>query len=225
MKRSFKETGLLAAQRSGKRRNMKKIKSQPDEILLLAELNDEQSEYTLILDDKSQSDYPISKALAYRNGFKAAGMAVGVLPVPIRDGKLMWGALPPAYFADERVFTEPAGTARLSESEAVQGVWFGHFTVQTNEGIRIDKQPLLSYMTTLQTQSSATAKSMFDGSEVKSLGGVITLSGGDDNYINIKVQCLDKTHIGGNADHKNFIIVRLIGAGLKGETTSAIQNR
>lgn len=220
----FKQIGVLASQRKARKLGLKKIKSQPDELILMMPLSPQESEYNILVDDKAQ-DYPGAKGLAYRNEFDAVGMAVGVVPVKVVNGELMWGATAPSYFADPAVFTEIAGTANLSESEAIQGIYWGDYSIQTNEGIRIDKQSLISFMHTQQTQTSATTKAMIDGSEVKSLGAVVTFSGGDDNYIRIKIQCKDKTHIAGNADHQNFLCVRLIGAETKGGTTARIQNR
>ena len=221
----FRNIGLNLAKTKAGGKGMPAIKAQPDELILIKELTAEDSEYTLSLDDGAYVGIPVAKALAYRNGFQAVGMAVGVLPVLLDGATPLWGSLKPEYYANPTVFNEPIGTAKLSEANAINGIWWGHFTVQSNEGVRIDKQSLLSWMHIQQTQGSATTQAMFDGSEVKSLGGVIQFSGGDDNFIKIRVQCADKTHLPGNAAHKNYAIVRLIGASLKGETTALSQNR
>ena len=216
---------MSVAKRKNAGRGLPNIKSQPDELILIKEFTTSDSEYSLSVDDKAYVDFPIgvAKGLAYRNGFKAVGIAVGVLPVLLDGTTKQWGSLKPEFFPDAFIFDGAGIAPALSEKQALNGLWMGHMTVQSNEGVRIDKHPLISFMHVPHTQSAAALQSMHTGAEVKSLGGVLEFSGGDDNFINIKINCIDKTLLVGTATRKNYLYVRLVGAASKGDTTARIQ--
>ena len=109
--------------------------------------------------------------------------------------------------------------------------------MQTNEGLRIDRQPLRRFYTSNQTIAGTVLSTdgtnpgtqvLVDqvfGNEYKSLGGIYQVMGGDDNYINIHINTADKTHLAGNAARKNYLMVKLIGAEGKGKVTSAYTNK
>lgn len=232
----LKHIALVEGQNAAKRSGQNPGKAQPDELFLLAELTNAESEYTISIDqDDQKSIWKGAKGLAHRNGFKATAMAVGILPVLVNNGKVYFGAQAPSYFPDRNVFSA-AATNVLTEAQALEGIYMGDVTIQTNEGIRIDEHKLLNWRTVQQTQESLqyttdgtndgshVTSAIQDGSEFKTLGGVMTFMGGDDNYIKIRIRCQDKTDIAGTATRKNYLIIRLLGSNVKGQTTAKTQN-
>lgn len=215
-----------------------KTKSQPNELLLFEELTNDLSDYQIEFSHERQvAVSPLARGLKDRNGFDAAAMCIGMVSVPIVSAKLMWGAHSVHFFPNPNIFSIPKGSANLSEAQALEGVYWGNFTLQTNEGVRIDSQPLRRFRTAnrgqagtvLSTDGTDTGSQVLTdevtGNEYKSLGGIYQVMGGDDNYLKIHIKCLDKTHLAGNTDRKNYLMIGLLGAEGKGKVTSAYTNR
>lgn len=232
---TFRQVSAKVAQQVAAANGQTIQKAQPSELILMAALSASEGEYILNFDhDTQQNVAPITRGIQFRNGFQAMAMAVGILPVKVASGVKYWGAQAPVFFPDPNIFSG-AATAVLTEAQALEGIYMGDWTLQTNEGVRIDRQPLISYRTVEEMQASTrvtgfsgttstfTTKPMQIGNEFKSLGGVYTIYGGDDNYIKIKIQCQDKTDLPGVATRSNYLYVRLLGTEVKGGTTAKLQ--
>lgn len=230
----FKHMALKEAQQLAQQLGLGVTAAQPDELFLLKPLTTSDSEYVIQLDAKIQNQiWSGASGLDFRNGFKAAAMAVGVLSVKVASGVSYFGAQLPIYWEDPNVFTDTAGSV-LTESQAIAGIYMGDVTVKTNEGIRMDKHKLLQWRHVPQTQhglvystdgtnaSSVTNHNQQDGGEFRSLGGIMTFMGGDDSEIRIRVEVQDKTELAGNAARANYLVVRLAGATIKGATTAQL---
>ena len=178
----LKHIALVQGQNAAKRSGQNPSKAQPDELFLLAELSSAESEYTISIDQDDQKRiWKGAKGLAHRNGFKATAMAIGILPAKVDDDIVYFGAQAPVYYPDRNIFSA-AATGVLTEAEALEGIYMGDVTIQTNEGIRIDEHKLLNWRTVQETQeslqytsdgtnnSSHRTSPIQDGSEFKDAG-------------------------------------------------------
>lgn len=219
---------LKAAMRVAGKLQGKKGKARPAELLLMLPLTPDVSEYNFPLDTDSYRGNPMVRGLAYRNGFNATGMAIGLAAVKLNAaGEPMFGGAPIVYHPDARIFdgaaADPAN--EFSEAEALNCIYHGRLEVQTNEGLRLDNFLMNRFYTaeTTQAEPGATVNEAV-GNEVNSLGGVIQFKGGDDNFLKVSYSSKDKQLVAGTATRRNYLCVRLIGAEIKGDTTSRIAN-
>lgn len=196
-------------------------KARPHELVLLAALSTSENTYNLELSQDLQpaTVAAIANGLLDRDAFMASEMALGILQVPVISSVEYPSAGKLAYFPDPNVWSTAAGTAILSESQALESVYFGTHSLQTNEGLRIEKNPNMFFRTVQQTQGSATTQNMQTGLEMKDIGAVVRFAGGDENKIIIRINCADKTHLNGPAGWNNYLYCRLGGAIIKGSTT------
>lgn len=240
MSLNFNKLRQIAAnvgQNATNKLGISKFNSQPDELFLLARLTTSDSEYRISVDhDVQQSIWGGTKGLAWRNEFYATAMAVGVLPVKVASSVNYFGAQAPLYWPDPNVFSQ-AATSVLTEAQALEGIYMGTHTFQTNESVRVDQVKTLGYRTVQQTQNAQIVtgfsgttntnytQNMQTGDEFKYLGNVMKLVGGDDNYISFNIQCADKTNIVGNTGgtRVNYLCVRLLGFVVKGGGTTTIR--
>jgi len=211
-----------AATRAARNKNLSSTKARPEILTLLAPLDVNDNGYTLSLKHESQQKIAkLTKGLLDRDGFIATHMKVGVLPVKVVAGTLYFTAQHPLLWADPLVFDIAAGTAVLSEAEAIESIPHGHFSINTNEEKRLEKYSLQDFRIVQQTQHSANTQNMQTGLEWVPLDAAYRFAGGDENELHFQFDCLDKTHWAGNADRKNFLWVGLKGSIIKGITTKA----
>lgn len=199
-------------------------KARPHILMLVAKLIASEGKYNISLrqEDQKRIAPGVVRGLLDRDSFIASAMALGILPVPVINGKEYFTAAAPVFFPDRNVFGEAAGAGHdLSEAQALESLYLGDHTLKTNEGIRIDKNPNIHFRTVQQTQGSATTANMFTGHEFKDIGADVRFGGGDENEIIISSQCDDKTLIGGPAARNNYILIMLQGAIIKGGTSKA----
>lgn len=215
-----KRNALRVARRAAKGSRLKPTQARPHELLLFAALNANANQYEFDLEhDEAIKVLKIAKGLRDRDAFIATGMAIGIVPVFVSSSVEYPTAAAPVYFPDPNIFDTAAGTATLSEAQALESIYWGFHTLQTNEGVRIDRSPNLEFRTVQQTQGSSSTANMQTGIEVKEIGAAIRFGGGDENRIIIDINSSDKTHIGGPAARNNYLMVRLEGSIIKGQTT------
>ena len=233
----FRQIAAAVGQKATEKLGISKFNSQMDELFLLARLTISDSEYKISVDhDVQQQLWAGTKGLAWRNEFHAVAMAVGILPAKVASSVTYFGAQAPLYFPDPNVFNQTA-TSVLTEAQALEGIYMGNHSFQTNEAVRVDQVKTLSYRTVLQTQQASittgfsgtttayTTQNMQYGEEFKYLGNVMKFVGGDDNYISFNIQCGDKTNIIGNSGgtRVNYLCIRLLGMVVKGGGTSKLR--
>lgn len=213
---------MRMAQAAAGKMGLKKTKARPHELILALPLKGDEDTYTFSLHRESAEKYlpQITKGLEDRSAFIAIGGAVGILSVPVIGTVEYPTAAAIEYHPDGQIFSQ-AATTTLTEKQALESIYYGRMTLKTNEGVRLDKMPMLHFRTVPQTQASATTANQFSGAEVKALGAAVRFGGGDDNEVSISIKCADKTNIVGNATRKNYLIVRLVGTIIKGSTTKA----
>jgi len=213
---------MRLAQAAATKMGLAKSKARPHELILALPLSSDVDTYVFSLHKETAERHlsEITKGLEDRNAFIAIGAAVGILPVPVIANKEYPTAAPIQYFPDVNVFDQ-AATTTLTEKQALESIYYGKMNLKTNEGVRLDKMPMLHFRTVNQTQKTATTDNQFNGNEVKALGAAVRFGGGDDNEVSISIKCSDKTDIVGNATHKNYLIVRLVGTIIRGSTTRA----
>lgn len=221
----MKTIGLHNAQRIAMNQatemGLKPTEARPHELILAAALTTSDNNYTLSLDHKAQQDVlSITKGLEERDMFIAVAWALGIAKVPIINSTRHDNSAEIVYHPDAVVFPT-AATVDLSEAQALMSIYLGQHTVKTNQGVRIDGSPNLGFLTRQETQGAAATVNMTNGVELKEIGAALRFAGGDSNEITHKITCLDKTHIAGAATHANFIIMRLVGAVIKGGTSKA----
>ncbi len=228
---------LEAAQRFAKAAGQDAKKAMPGELIFVVPLDAEESDYEIDLGTETGvTKIPIEKRLTFRDNFAISGMSVGVLPVTVDSGgNALWGADHAIYWEDPGVFSVPVGAAKLSESQCVAGVWNGHMTFQNNEETKIVRMPLRGFRTVQTTQqatitpySGGTAyktANEHNGNELKSLGGIVKVAGGNENKILIHIECKDKTNLVGTSTRKNYLYVVLRGAFIKGGTIAELQTK
>lgn len=212
---------MRLAQAAAQKMGLNKSKARPHELILALPLSNDVDTYTFSLHKETAEKYlpAITKGLEDRNAFIAIGGAVGILPVPVIGGKEYPTAASIEYHPDLNVFNF-AATNILSEQQALESIYYGKMNLKTNEGVRLDKMPMLHFRTVNQTQKTATTANQFNGNEVKAFGAAIRFGGGDDNEVSIAIKCSDKTDIAGDpAVRKNYLIVRLVGTIVRGSTT------
>lgn len=193
--------------------------ARPHELMLFAKLSTSKDSYTLSLDqDAQQKVLSIAEGLEDKDAFVAIAYAMGILSVPVISSTEYPGAAVPIYHADPNVLST-AATADLSEAQQVNHLYWGRHTLQTNEGIRINRATNLHFMTIQDTQASATTRNMNTGLELKEIGAAVRFAGGDRNSITIEFDCDDKSLMGGPATRNNYILFRLVGAIVKGGTS------
>lgn len=215
-------TAQRAATQAARNKNLPSSKARPEELILLAKLDVNNNSYVVSLKHEVQNKISkITKGLLDRDGFIATMMKVGILPVPVISSVEHFTAASALYWPDPAVLDTAAGTADLSEAQATESLYWGSFSIETNEDKRLEKHTLQSYRTIQQTQASASTANMQTGLEWKPLEAAIRFAGGDENEIHIQIDCLDKTHIGGPAARNNYILIGLKGSIIKGITTKA----
>lgn len=232
----FRQIAAAVGQQATGKLNISKFNAQPDELFLLARLTTSDSEYRISVDhDVQQAIWGGTKGLQWRNEFHATAMAVGILGVKVASSVSYFGAQAPIYYPDPNVFSAAAGSGVLTEAQALEGIYMGNHTFQTNESVRVDQVKTLGYRTVLQTQAASittgfsgtttayTTQNMQIGEEFKYLGNVMKFVGGDDNYISFNLQCADKTNIAGTATRYNYLCVRLLGTVVKGGGTTKLR--
>ncbi len=170
----IKNKAVRLGQKAARRMNVDPKNARPGELLLFAKLDPAESEYRLSLShDDASKILPFAKGLKDRNGFAAAGMAIGILPAPIINATEYADAASILHHADAFVF-DGAATADLTEAQALASLYTsGTHTLKTNQGIRIDNEPNVGFRRVQQTQGAATSENEFDGSEVKPFGALI----------------------------------------------------
>lgn len=210
------------AQSAARKMGLAKSKARPHELILALPIKADEDTYTFSLHRESVEKIlpQITKGLEDRSAFIAVGAAVGILPVPVIGGKEYPTAAAIEYHPDVNVFSQ-AATTTLTEKQALESIYYGRMNLKTNEGVRLDKMPMLHFRTVPQTQATATTANQFSGAEVKALGAAVRFGGGDDNEVIISIKCADKTDMVGNASRKNYLIVRLVGTIIKGSTTKS----
>lgn len=216
---------MRMAQAAAGKMGLAKTKARPHELILALPLRADEDTYTFSLNRESAEKVlpQITKGLEDRSAFIAIGAAVGILPVPVISSKEYPTAAAIQYHPDGNVFNQ-AATTTLTEKQALESLYYGKMTLKTNEGVRLDKMPMLHFRTVNQTQKTATTDNQFVGNEVKPLGAAVRFGGGDDNEVTISIKCSDKTDMIGNASRNNYLVVRLVGTIIKGSTTKAFVN-
>jgi hypothetical protein len=229
----FRQASAKVAQVIAEKTGQTKLKAQPSVLRLFLPLSDSESEYTFNFDQDVQGNIsPLARGLQFRNSFQAMAMAIGIMPVKTVSGTLYWGAAAEIYWPDPAVFSG-AATSVLTEAEALEGVYQGSLTFQTNEGLRLDNHPTNIFRTVPETTratitpfSGGTAYNTYNsefGQQYQSLGGVFNVMGGDDNYIKVKINTKDKSAIKGSATRTNYLVIELLGTEVKGNTTAQLQ--
>lgn len=211
------------ARKAAEKNGMGSAEARPHQLQLFAELSSSENQYRIPLNAEYHNRIApgIGRGLLDRDAFLASAIGLAIVPVKVVNGTPYFTAVSPVFWPDPNVFDTPAGTAVLSEAEALESIYWGDHSLKTNTGVRIDKNPNLALRTVQQTQASGSTANMQTGLEVQEIGAVIRFSGGDENEIIINVDCKDKTHIAGTADRKNFLMVVLDGAIIKGATSKA----
>ena len=233
----LRQASAKVAQEIAIRTGQTKLKAQPNILTLFALLTASDSEYTFNFDQNVQQGIsPLARGLEFRNSFQAIAMSLGVMSVKTVSAVPYWGAKPTLYWPDPNVFSTAAGAFVLTEAEALEGIFNGDFSLQTNEGLRLDRHDTSIFRTVQQTQGSTqvtgfsgttstfTTQNMQIGDEFKSLGGVFNIVGGDDNYIKVRINTKNKGNIVGDGSTRtNYLVVKLLGTEVKGNTTAQLQ--
>ncbi|MEM9529186.1 MAG: hypothetical protein AAGA31_21430, partial [Bacteroidota bacterium] len=141
-----------------------------------------------------------------------------ILPVPVIDGKEYFTAAAPEFWPDPRVFDEAAAAPGvLSETQALESIYWGDHSLKTNTGIRLDKNPNLLFRNVQTTQAGANTANEFHDF-IKPIGASVRFGGGDENEITVRINCPDKALIGGPEARNNYLMILLDGAIVKGAT-------
>jgi hypothetical protein len=217
---SITSRAMAAATRNG----LTKTKVRPHTLILGARLDPAESAYDLDLRDEKQALVlpGVTRGLIDRDGFIASAMGLALYSVPFIGDKEYTTNGQLTFFPDANIFSAPAAAPGvLTEAQQLESIYMGDHTLQTNEGIRMEKNPNILFRTAQQTQASAATSNMLTGIEYKDLGADVRFGGGDDNLIRIIHKSMDKSLIGGPADRNNYILVFLLGVVLKGGTTKA----
>lgn len=211
---------MAAAVRGG----ITKTKVRPHTLILGAKLDSAESAYDLDLRDEKQAFVlpGVTRGLIDRDGFIAASMGLALYSVPVIGGKEYPTNGQLAFFPDANIFdADVVAPGVLTEAQQLESIYMGDHTLQTNEGIRLEKNPNFLFRTVQQTQASANTANMLTGAEYKDLGADVRFGGGDDNFIRIAHKSADKSLIEGPATRNNYILVFLLGVVVKGGTTKA----
>lgn len=201
-------------------------KARPHIMIIAEKLGPTNQSYVLNLERKAQKDIlKWSRGLEERDSFIGIAHALGLAKVPIIGGVEYQEAAQLTFAPDAALFSTAAGSAILSEAQALQAIFYGTHTVKTNQGVRIDRNSNFLFQTSQTTQHSGSTVNERNGSELKEIGAAIRFAGGDDNSVSIDFECADKTHIGGavasGAGHANYLVYFMVGAIIKGGTTAA----
>ncbi len=212
------------AQASAENMGISRDKVRPHELLLFSKLDSAQNRYEFSLKHEEARDVlATARGLLDRDAFVAVGMAIGIVPVPILNSVERPTAAAPVYWPDPYIFDEAAagsGSNYLSEAQALESIFWGTHTLTTNEGNRIDRNPNTYFRTIQETQAASGTSNLQTGMEIKDIGAAVRFGGGDENRIVIDIASSDKTKIGGKSgERQNYLMVRLVGAIIKGSTT------
>lgn len=202
-------------------------KARPHSLILARPLSSDDNTYTFSLDHKeNDSVLPgFARGIMDRDGFVASGMGVGILSVPVIDGVEHPTAASPIFFPDPNVFDGTDAASALTEAQQLETIYNGEYSLKTNEGLRIQNNPLYLFRTAEQTQGSAETTNMQTGIQIKAIGASVRFGGGDENEITIKHTSKDKSLIEGTEDRRNYLVIYLVGAVVKGATTKAYLNQ
>lgn len=226
-----KAKAMQVAQRAAAGMGLDPTKARPEELVLFAKLDPNYNQYSFSLShDEAIKVLTIANGLRDRDAFIAVGMALGIVGVKVASSVEYPSSAKVAYHPDPNIFSA-AATSVLTEYEALRSLYWGTHTIQTNEGNRIDRAPNLGFLTVQQTQesfqystdgtndSSHMTNNMNTGLEVKEIGAAVRFGGGDENRIIIDINCKDKSVIAGTATRANYVLIRLVGAIVKGSST------
>lgn len=222
MKRIGRYDAQRLAMKQAQAQGLKKTEARPHSLILAAELSTTKELYKITLEDSIQSKVlDLTSGLSEQDVYIAVAMGMGIAKVPVINGVEYTSAAQIAFWADPNLFDTPAGTAILSEAQALRSLHWGIHSIKTNQGVRIDEAPNFWFQRAHDTQHSASTANPVTGEELKELGAAIRFAGGDKNSITVNAPCLDKTHIAGGDNHKNYLMIFLEGAIVKGGTSRA----
>lgn len=223
---NFENIAMAEGQRIAQNIGLDLDQVHPSELLLFAALDANENTYELPLNhDEAIKVLNTAIGLRDRDGFLAVGMAIGVAKATVDSGTVYPGSMQIAYHADDNLFAAAADAAGvLTEAQQVNSIYAaGNYSLRTNQQIRIDRVPNLKFLTTSTTQHSATTVNETTD-VIKPLGAVVRFGGGDGNSVIVSHKCLDKLVIEGTSAGKNYLVIRLVGALLKGASTKMYLN-
>jgi hypothetical protein len=218
----LRKMALESARAAAKAVGMDPFEARIAQLILCAQLLTSRSSYTFSLKDNDQRMIAENLAIGLqdKDGFLVARYKLGILPVPVIDGKPAFNAAAPIYWPDPSVFSIAAGTASLSEAQTLESVYSGKLKITTNNDVRLEDYPTSDLRYVSQTQGSGATTNMQTGNEYQELGGLIGFMGFEKNQVELTIECLDKTHIGGDANHLNYLVLTLDGAIVKSATSA-----
>lgn len=219
---TLRKLALEAARTAAETIGMDPSEARIAQLILCAQLLTSKDTYTFSLKDADQRMIAdtLATGLQDKDGFLASRFKLGILSVPVVNGTPAFNAASPVYFPDASVFTIAAGAANLSEKQALESVYSGKLKLTTNNEVRLEDFPTADCRYVAQTQGSGSTENMHTGCEYQEFGGLIGFMGFEKNHIELSIECLDKTHIGGDANRVNYLVLTLDGASVKSATTA-----
>lgn len=219
---TLRKLALEMARNAAKAVGMDPSEARIAQLILVSQLLTSKDTYTFSLKDADQRMIASTLAIGLhdKDGFLASRYKLGILSVPVVNGQPAFNAAAPVYWPDPSVFTIAVGTANLSEKQALESVYSGKLKLTTNNEVRLEDYPTSDCRYVSQTQGSAGTENMHTGCEYQEFGGLIGFMGFEKNHIELIIECLDKTHIGGDANRQNYLVLTLDGAIVKSATTA-----
>ncbi|MEM6772163.1 MAG: hypothetical protein AAF597_16435, partial [Bacteroidota bacterium] len=162
----------------------------------------------------------VAIGLQEKDGFLAARYKLELVRAPIIGGRPALTAVAPLTWPDPRIHTIAAGTALLSEAQALESVYNAKLGLTTNNDVRLEDMSTRDNRYVHQTQHSAASVNMQTGCEYEEFGGLVGMMGFEKNFFSLDLECLDLTHLAGDADNANYAQLTLDGAIIKSANTA-----
>jgi hypothetical protein len=183
----------------------------PQTLLLFARLAADKETYYFDVDDKATSICPIENRLKDSSLFFANLFALGLLKAPVASSVEYPAGAPMVHYPDKTIFATAAGTAVLSEAQALEMVFHSSLTLKTDQTVRLDEMACEIFRFAPDTQSGAAAHPS-QGLALIDISTSFFIWGDRKNQFTLQLpQGGDRTHVKGGAAAQNFLVIGVGG--------------
>lgn len=184
----------------------------PQTLLLYAKLDAAKETYYFDVDFKSTSVCPIERRLKDSSLFFANLFGVGLMKAPIVSSVEYPAGAPIVHYPDKTIFGIAAGTAPISEAQALEQTYHSLLTLKTDQSVRLDEMSTEIFRNAPDTQSGAAAHPS-SSLELVDLSTSFFIWGDRKNQFTLQLpsQGGDRTHIKGGASSQNYVVIGIGG--------------
>lgn len=183
----------------------------PQTLHLFAKLDPTVAAYEFEISDSKQLVCPIEVRLKDSSLFCANLFALSILKAPIAASVEYPAGAPLLSYPDKGIFNIAAGTAALSESQALEMPYHGQLSMTTDQLVRLDRVSCEIFRYAPETQNAATTHPS-QALNLVDLASSFFIWGDRKNTLSLRLpDGGDRTHIKGGAASQNYLVISIGG--------------